>query len=121
MRSINPLLSSGLPVGDWLKRLERVSARLYETDVATWQVFEPVRKHLAQTASWLDSEGDISLSNTAAEAVTFLRAWNNEFFESWERAADAAVKALGRAQAASLLEQDLPSESRGTRRNTRNT
>ena len=66
---INPLLDSPLPVGEWLSTLPRVSAKLYETDITVWERFEPRRKRLQDTLSFLDYEGEIDLAVTRANEV----------------------------------------------------
>ena len=110
-RATDPLLASDLPVGEWLTRLNRISALLYESSIPAWEVFEPARKEFAETISWLDFEGEISLASTSArEAITFVRGWNDQKFQSWRRAAEAAASALGATKTETVLSSQRASK-----------
>jgi len=101
----NPLTQSHMVLARWSDRLPAVSARLYELDPDAWEVFEPARKKLHETLTWLHSEGyvDIDHDNVLEAAQKA-----STYFEriAWSEAADAARAALGIAALKQLVPMD---------------
>lgn len=78
---------------------------LYEAHGDVWEQFEPERKRLVETLSWLDSEGEVDLSaTTATEAIRVLEGWNSKRGDEWHSVADL-VGQVFTVQLASIFER----------------
>ncbi len=93
----NPLLESTLPVDAWMTKLSSVSAKLYEAHFDLWERFEPQRKRLVETLSFLDYENHLDVrKTTVTRAIEILSAWNPDRGTEWRNVASAVERALSR-------------------------
>lgn len=101
---MDELLESDSVVGDWLASLTRVSARLYERDTAAWSKFEPARKQIAESLSWLAFEGEVDLGmSNVTNAMVVLKRRLPKAAQQWRAAAPVARAALGDVMLRDLL------------------
>jgi hypothetical protein len=101
---VNELVESDGVVGDWLASLTRVSAKLYECDDAAWSVFEPARKQITESLSWLEFEGEVDLAKSSVtNAIAVLERRLPKGAQRWRAVAPVARAALGRVMLRELL------------------
>jgi hypothetical protein len=101
---VNELIKSDSVVGDWLASLTRVSAKLYERDTAAWSTFEPARKQVTESLSWLAFEGEVDLAKSnVTDAIAVLDRRLPKAAQQWRSVAAVAHAALGRLMLRELL------------------
>ena len=101
---MNDLVEPEVPVREWLHRLPRVSARLYEIAPCAWEKFEPARRQFTDSIAWLEWEGKLTQpSTTVAEALEIMERELPERARQWRTAAHLAFDTLGSSMLRELL------------------